>query len=185
MNLSGIRAGGLFGVAVLAMMLQAAAIAASNKSYSQHIQTGSGRVVPWIDEDLDADTGQWIARNILIAQHGLPKNRGRYYNHSGFADLVISGLIGVRPEPGNSMTLHPLVPPRAWDYFALDGVPYHGHILTIFYDRDGTRYRRGAGLSVLCDGQTIAHTDQLQTIHVELPLANCRFPVSRVSKEPR
>jgi hypothetical protein len=152
-------------------------------AYSQHIQTASGRVVPWIDEDLDADTGEWIARNILIAQHGHPKNRGRYYNHSGFADLVISGLIGLRPEPGNSMTLHPLIPPGKWDYFALDGVPYHGHVLTILYDRDGTRYHRGSGLQVLCDGQTIAHTDRLQTIQVKLPSTDSQLPISGVARD--
>jgi hypothetical protein len=152
-------------------------------AYSQHIQTGTGRVVPWIDEDLDPDTGQWIARNILIGQHAVPKNRGRYYNHSGFADLIISGLIGLRPEAANSLTLNPLISPGTWGYFALDGVPYHGHVLTIFYDRDGTRYRRGAGLQVLCDGQTIARTDRLQTLQVELPSGNRQFPVSRVSKD--
>jgi hypothetical protein len=136
---------------------------------SQHIRLPSGRVIPWIDEDLDADSGQWLARNILVTQHKLPENRGRYYNHSGFADLVITGLIGLRPESGNEVVLHPLVPPGKWKYFALDGVPYHGHLLTILYDWDGTRYGRGAGLQVLCDGRVIAHASKLQTIHATLP----------------
>jgi hypothetical protein len=154
-------------------------------AYSQRIQTPDGKVIPWIDEDLDADTGQWIARRILIAQHALPKNRGRYYNHSGFADLVISGLIGLRPEPGSSFTLHPLIPAGKWSYFAMDGVPYHGHVLTIFYDRDGTRYGRGAGLQVLCDGETIAHADRLQSIQVELPSIDSGFPVGKGPRQRR
>jgi hypothetical protein len=29
----------------------------------------------------------------------------------GFADLIVTGLIGVRPEPGKSFTVHPLIPP--------------------------------------------------------------------------
>jgi hypothetical protein len=142
----------------------------STYSSSQHIETPNGKVIPWIDEDLNADTGAWIARNILIAQNASPKNRGRYYNHSGFADLIITGLIGVRPEPGNSFTVHPLIPAGLWDYFALDGLPYHGHVLTIMYDRDGTRYHRGAGLQVFCDGEPIAHAGKLQELRVELPV---------------
>jgi hypothetical protein len=136
---------------------------------SQRIQLPNGKVIPWIDEDLDADTGNWIARSILISLNQPPPNRGRYYNHSGFADLVITGLIGLRPSDGDRFTLHPLVPHDKWDYFALDGLPYHGHILTILYDRDGTRYRRGAGLRVICDGREIARSAQLQELDVVLP----------------
>ena len=136
---------------------------------SQHIQVPNGKVIPWIDEDLNADTGDWIARNILVAQHAFPKNRGRYYNHSGFADLIISGLIGVRPEQGNSFTLHPLIPADTWDYFALEGLPYHGRLLTIVYDRDGTRYRKGPGLQVFCEGELVAHSTKLQELRVKLP----------------
>ena len=137
---------------------------------SQHIRLPSGRVIPWIDEDLDADSGTWIARSILIAQHQQPANRGRYYNHSGFADLVITGLIGLRPMGGNELLLHPLLPDGKWKYFALDGVPYHGHLLTILYDLDGSRYNRGSGLQILCDGHVIAHAARLQALRVSLPI---------------
>jgi hypothetical protein len=135
-------------------------------AYSQHIQLPDGKVIPWIDENLDPDTGVWIARSILTAEHAVPKNRGRYYNHSGFADLIVTGLIGLRPESGESFTVHPLIPPGMWGYFALDGLPYHGHILTIIYDRDGYRYHRGAGLQVLCDGVPVVHQAELREIRV-------------------
>ena len=136
---------------------------------SQHIRLASGRVVPWIDEDLDPDTGEWIARNILEAKHQPPPNRGRYYNHSGYADLVITGLIGLRPESGSSFTVHPLLPSAKWSYFAVDGVPYHGHLLTILYDQDGHRYGQGAGMAVLCDGRMVAHAKELGPLHVTMP----------------
>jgi hypothetical protein len=140
-------------------------------AYSQHIRLPDGHVIPWIDEDIDADTGKWIARSILISLHQPPPNRGRYYNHSGFADLIVTGLIGVRPSPGSSLVVHPLIPEDKWNYFALDGLPYHGHLLTIFYDRDGSRYHRGTGLQVLCDGRLIAHSSELRPITVLLPEA--------------
>lgn len=140
----------------------------STYTESQHIRLPSGRMIPWIDEDLDADTGQWIARSILTAQHALPKNRGRYYNHSGYADLIITGLIGLRPADGNEVTLHSLLPSQTWSYFALDGLPYHGHLLTIYYDQDGSHYHRGSGLNILCSGHTIAHAAGLQDLTGDL-----------------
>lgn len=136
---------------------------------SQHIRAPDGRWIPWIDEDLSADTGEWLARDILISQHEPPPNRGRYYNHSGYADLIITGLIGIRPSPGDNLTVRPLLPAGKWDYFALDGLPYHGHVLSVFYDRTGERYHRGAGLTILCDGQTIGHENSLTAITAVLP----------------
>ena len=138
-------------------------------TYSQHIRTPGGKVIPWIDEDLDADTGEWIARSILISKNQPPPNRGRYYNHSGYADLIITGLIGLRPTAANELVLRPLLPAGKWDYFALDGLPYHGHLLTVIYDRNGERYHRGAGLTVWSDGRAIYHSDSLGAVNVTIP----------------
>jgi hypothetical protein len=128
---------------------------------SQHLRLPDGRAVPWIDEDLDADSGEWIARDILKSRNEPPPNRGRYYNHSGYADLVITGLIGLRPTRGAAITIRPLVPPGKWDYFALDDLPYHGHLLTIMYDQTGGHYHRGRGLTIWCDGLVIGHSASL------------------------
>jgi hypothetical protein len=73
---------------------------------------------------------------------------------------------------GNELLLHPLLPDGKWKYFTLDGVPYHGHLLTIVYDLDGSRYHQGPGLQVLCDGRVIAHAAKLQTLRVTLPGEN-------------
>jgi len=45
--------------------------------------------------------------------------------------------------------------------FALDGLPYHGHILTIFYDKTGQRYHMGAGFTLVVDGVKRAHRKDL------------------------
>jgi hypothetical protein len=59
--------------------------------------------------------------------------------------------------------VNPLAPDN-WPYFALDGVEYRGHRLTVFWDRDGTRYQRGQGLTILADGKRIANAPRLGRI---------------------
>ena len=65
---------------------------------SQQLKRDDGKVVAWIDEDLDPLTGDWIARTILKpGGEGSVVERGKDYNHSTFCNLVISGLVGIRP----------------------------------------------------------------------------------------
>ena len=115
-----------------------------------------GTSVPWIDEDYHPFTGDWISRTVILntpkMKARFPKERGKDYNHSTFCDLVIAGLCGLVPQSGEAVVVKPLAP-AAWDWWCLDHVRYHGHDLTILFDRDGTRYNRGKGLVVLKDGQ--------------------------------
>jgi hypothetical protein len=62
-----------------------------------------------------------------------------------------------------------LLPPNVWNYFCLDGVNYHGHMLTIFWDKDGTKYNHGKGLVVLAEGKEIARAGKLERIEGKLP----------------
>jgi hypothetical protein len=122
---------------------------------------------PWIDENLNPYTGEWIAR--AMHQRGSASNeRGKDYNHSSFCDLVISGLIGLRPRSDETVEVNPLVPEGTWDWFCLDRVPYHGHTLTILWDKTGTRYGKGVGLHVLADGKEIASADSLTRVEAAL-----------------
>lgn len=123
---------------------------------SQHLRLANGEVIPWIDEDLDANTDEWIARGVLARRHSPSAGRGAYYNHSGFADPLVTGLIGLRPAAGNKIVLRPLLPRHAWSYFALDGLPYHGHLLTIVFDSTGHHYHRGRGFMLFVDGRKAA-----------------------------
>jgi hypothetical protein len=135
---------------------------------AQHFTLPSGRVIDWIDEDLDADTDEWIAKDMLIAKHSPQVGRGNYYNHSGFADPLITGLIGLRPRADNRIELRPLLPAGQWSYFAVDALPYHSHLLTILWDSTGKRYGRGAGLRLLIDGKQVAERKTLGPITYEL-----------------
>lgn len=99
---------------------------------------------------------------------GTFNGRGDHYNHSGFADLVISGLVGLRPRAGEIVEVNPLIPGKTWDWFCLDNVPYHGRVITIVWDRDGHKFGRGAGLRVFADGIEIAHTPTLKGVRGRL-----------------
>ncbi len=129
------------------------------KQYArQHVLVrADGTRVPWIDENLHPFTGVWIARDVLnewTRRDGgarRRRERGKDYNHSTFCNLVIAGLCGVVPQNGQGLAVRPLAP-REWDWFRLTGVRYHGHDLSVTWDRTGEKYRKGAGLIVEIDG---------------------------------
>ena len=114
---------------------------------------------PYIGEYLDEKDGTWLKPD---------SDRSRYYNHSTFCDLVISGLLGLVPQEGNEVLVDPLLPDDAWDWFCLDNVLYGGHILTIVWDRTGDRYQKGRGLRVFADGTEIARSDTLARVTGDL-----------------
>lgn len=130
---------------------------------SQRLRLPGGRVIPWIDENLNPFTGQWQARSMKLRK-GTFNGRGDHYNHSGYADLVITGVVGLRPRGDDVAEVHPLVPERAWDWFCLEGVPYHGRILTVLWDRTGRKFHRGRGLRLFDGGREIARSTRLERI---------------------
>lgn len=130
---------------------------------SHRLPREDGTVVPWIDEDLDPQSGAWIAHRLLNERGQPPLLRGKDYNHSKYGDLIITGLVGLRPKLGSEVEVNPLAP-EAWDYFCLDGIPYHGRALTILYDKAAERYGRGIGLRVLVDGVEVAAAPDLRRV---------------------
>lgn len=154
----------------------------SNYVRGQHLRLPDGKVIPWISEDLNADTDLWITRAILIKRHSPMADRGNYYNHSGFADPLITGLIGLRPQEGNRIVIHPLLPAGEWTYFAIDGLPYHHHLLTIVYDRTGNHYHAGRGLTLFVDGQKRASRTTLGPLSYRLRTAE---PAQEAKSKPQ
>jgi hypothetical protein len=135
---------------------------------SHRLKLDDGRVVPWIDENLNPTNGDWIARTLLRQRGSQIPERGKDYNHSTYCDLVISGLIGLRPRADETVEVNPLAP-GSWDFFCLDKVRYHGRWLTILWDKTGERYHQGAGLRVLADGKEIATSETLRRVTAALP----------------
>ncbi|KAA6313151.1 Beta-L-arabinobiosidase [termite gut metagenome] len=144
-------------------------------SRSHSLQKEDGTIIPWIDENLNPYNGDWISRTRLktwenntwdASKGGV--ERGKDYNHSTFCDLVISGLIGIRPQEGNQLTVNPLIPADTWDYFCIDNVLYHGKKITVIYDKTGKKYGKGKGLIVLVNGKKIASSPDLSVITCKL-----------------
>jgi hypothetical protein len=122
---------------------------------------------PYIAEGANPDTGSWEGYDSF--------NHSEHYFHSGYADLIITGLAGLRARDDDVLEVNPLAP-RGWLYFALDDVPYRGRRISIVWDKAGTRYGLGAGLHVRADGKTIASAPELRRFTVELPPARRSQP---------
>lgn len=118
-----------------------------------------------LEEDYAPDTGKPIV--------GLA--RSHHYFHSAFNDLVVTGLVGVIPAAGRQLVVDPLMPggPTGLAWFALQDLPYHGHRLTVAYDRDGRHFGQGRGLRVYLDGHLAGQRPELGRVSVTVtPRAN-------------
>jgi len=125
---------------------------------------------PYIAEAANPDNGSWDG-------HDTPHHSEHYF-HSGYVDLVITGLAGLRPRADDSVEVNPLAP-RDWSWFALDDVRYHGRRLAVLWDRDGTRYGRGPGLVIVADGRVLARAPGLGRLVAYLG------PPRRTARPPR
>lgn len=115
---------------------------------------------PYLAEALHPDTGSFDGHDAY--QHS------EHYFHSGYCDLVITGLVGLKPVSLNRLEVHPLAP-ATWDWFALDDVLYQGRRISVIWDRLGTRYGQGSGLIVIADGEQLVTSSKLERILVDLP----------------
>lgn len=138
------------------------------KQYAaQQVRTREdGKVVPWIDENLNPDTCDWMARTMLIGRGRKIPERGKDYNHSTYCDLVIAGLVGIVPQEGDSLAVDPLFP-VSWKYLALENVRYHGHDVSVRWDAAGTRYGR-KGFCIMVDGTLAAWSKTPSRLEVVL-----------------
>ena len=115
---------------------------------------------PYIAEAVNPFDGSWKGHDM--------ENRSEHYFHSGFTDLIITGLAGLQTSESDTLVVNPLAP-ASWDYFALDRVHYHGHQISVIWDKTGGRYKAGKGLQVLVDGKKLASSPGLARLTVKLP----------------
>jgi hypothetical protein len=73
--------------------------------------------------------------------------------HSMYVSLIVEGAVGLTPREDERIELQPLA--QDWAYFVLDGLRYHGHDLTILWDRPDGQVRYDGypeGFSLYIDG---------------------------------
>lgn len=130
---------------------------------SHKLQNEKGIIVPWIDENLDPYTGTWIARTLLSRKQNF-NERGKDYNHSLYIDLLITGLLGLKPHIDNVIEINPCLPNNVWDYFCIQKIPYKKGDLTIIWDKKGTRYNMGVGFTIIYNEVVVYRGEQLERV---------------------
>lgn len=128
---------------------------------------------PYIAEAGNPFTGSWKGHDTYY--------HSEHYFHSTYVDLVITGLVGLRPRDDDSLEVNPLIPDD-WGWFGLDNVMYRGRQIAIFWDRDGSHYGHDTGLSLYMDGRRVAHEDSLGPLTAAMdpapPLPSVDRPVN-------
>ena len=130
----------------------------------------TGEIVNWIDENLNPFTGDWISRTRLKNWEGKGwfkdkggVERGKDYNHSGFCDLVLYDLLGIKHSINNSIEIKPLIP-QDWEWFAAENIPFQGKEISLIWDKTGEKYGLGKGLMLFVDQMLVEQKDKIQKI---------------------
>ncbi|KAG4255593.1 hypothetical protein FPRO03_04542 [Fusarium proliferatum] len=124
----------------------------------QYARTQYKNRQPYVAEAHHPDDDKWMYDGY---------NHSEDYNHSTFVDNVLAGLIGLRAQSGETIVVNPLTPSN-WDYFAVENIAYHGHLITVLWDRTGSIYHRGQGLRVYVDGQLAGSRETIGLAKVEV-----------------
>lgn len=122
---------------------------------------------PYIAEAANPYTGSWKGHDHYY--------HSEHYFHSGYVNNVITGLVGLRPRKDDTIEVNPQIP-DSWDYFALEDIAYHGHNVSIVWDRDGTKYNRGKGLMIFVDGEKVVSADEIQRLKTHIDAVPDKSP---------
>ena len=137
----------------------------------QHkIENDKGEIINWIDENLNPYNGDWISRTRLKDWEGNGWSddkggveRGKDYNHSGFTDLILSDLLGIKPQLNKTVEINPLIPDN-WDWFAVDNISYQGEKMSLVWDGTGKKYNRGKGLMLFKENVLVAKSNKIEKL---------------------
>ncbi|KAI1420199.1 Six-hairpin glycosidase-like protein, partial [Xylaria sp. FL1777] len=163
----------------LAAIYRSGVTNATAEQYHQYLQTyartqqKNGQ--PYVAESHSPFSDVWSADT---------RNHSEHYDHSTNNDDVITGLLGIIPQSDDTLHLSPIIPSN-WTYFALENLPYHGHLVTILYDKDGSRYNAGPGLTVYVDGEEVHHgQDQSAIIPIPRPIVSLDEALINIAANP-
>ncbi|KAI9651819.1 MAG: hypothetical protein M1831_007569 [Alyxoria varia] len=109
----------------------------------------------------------------IDAWSGDTANHSENYLHSTYMDNIFTDLLGIVPTLEDQFEMQPLVPPD-WSHWAVENIPYHGHLLGLLYDRDGSHYpnqQHRPGFSLYSDSKLIHHSPSIPQ-HLRVPLTS-------------
>ncbi len=130
------------------------------KQLGVYARTHRKKDAPYIAEACDPNTGSWEGHDSY--------NHSEHYFHSGFNDLIITGLMGLKVRGDDTIEIDPLAP-QSWDYFAMDDLSYRGRRVSIVWDKTGQRYGKGQGLKIIANDQVIASSEKIEKLSGQLP----------------
>ena len=168
--------------------------------YARMHTRGAARDVPagepFVGESFHGEDGYWLTRELLYQRKAGDRRRGDHYLHSSYADLVLSGLVGIHVEnatvvrasaatssgvtssgatgPGRGvapcLVVEPLIGAGQLAWFSASSVRVQGREVAVAFDADGTHFSEDgvAGLAVWLDGRLVAHAPTLQRLAVPL-----------------
>ncbi|MDW7679443.1 MAG: hypothetical protein SCK70_02695, partial [bacterium] len=97
---------------------------------------------------------------------GKPLSKFRDYMHSWWIDLIIKHVVGFTPRADAKLELKPL--PLELDYFAMEGIPYHGHFVSVYWQRKDLPlvYENiPSGYTIKVDGKIVLQMNKLEWIN--------------------
>tara|TARA_B100001142_G_scaffold322658_1_gene371349 strand:- start:596 stop:2248 length:1653 start_codon:yes stop_codon:yes gene_type:complete len=137
---------------------------------SHKILNENGEVQNWIDENLNPYTGDWISRTRLKNWEGKGWSdgkggveRGKDYNHSGFCDLVLSDLLGIKLSIDGTIEINPLIP-KEWEWFSVDNIFHQGRKVSLVWDKTGEKYNLGKGLMLFLENKIVVKTNKIEKL---------------------
>lgn len=122
---------------------------------------------PYLAEALHPDTGSFEGHDGY--------NHSEHYFHSGFCDLIITGLVGFIPRDDDGFEVRPLIPDH-WDYFRLTGLKYRGHELDIYWHKHDDKIH-GQGLRLFVDNRLVATSSKLENLTIYGAFPKAHFDV--------
>ena len=77
--------------------------------------------------------------------------------------MILSDLIGIKPNLDNIIEINPLVPDE-WEWFAVDNLYYQGKKFSLIWDKTGEKYNRGKGLTLFRDNILVANSNRVEKL---------------------
>jgi hypothetical protein len=124
--------------------------------FACYIRTQTRNGIPYVAEFHHPDEDVWVVDRPI----------GQHYFHSSFIDLMITGMLGLRPGPDDVLKINPLTGTQ-WSYFAIEGICYHGHRIDMAFDRTGDKLG-WQGFAVFVDGALRWQADTPQPTSLDL-----------------